>query len=82
MKAGIIPAPRGRRSLHLPFIPLETSTIRASFEANIAVALDCQLPGLPGNPPTPACLVSFWRDAPRVAEGCVTVVPSIAGEFV
>ena len=82
MKAGIIAlAPRGRRSLQLPFISLETFTIRASFEAHVVPALDCQLPGLPGSPPTPARLASFWRNAPRVAEGCVTVVPSIAGEF-
>lgn len=57
------PGPKGR-SLHLPFIPLETSTIRASFEANIAVALDCQLPGLPGSPPTPACLVFILERCP------------------
>lgn len=80
-QGGAWPRPQGGDAPSRCPLSLEMFTIRASFEANVAPALDCQLPGLPGSPPTPACPASFWRNAPREAEGCVTVIPSIAGEF-
>ena len=63
--------------LRLPFAPLETFTRRALNQRLP------QLRTLPASrqPAHPACPASSGEGPPRMAEGCVTILPSSAGEF-